>query len=255
MKNLTMRVAVPFVLMVAMPSAYAQDEPLIWRPMELIGCNFVEGSDMDDLNAVIDSWDEWMDENEFNNYTGVVLSPQFTSLSFPLDVLWVGIWQDGAALGGGMQQWLTEGGELQDDFGEVVQCPLHQAFAINTVQPPAEPTGIAPAAFTNCTINEARVGPEARAAIVEYIDYLAENGSVNGHWILRPAAGEEADADYSFKWVRGYSSWDALGEYFELVFNGGGFQRLGEITGRVMSCDSPRVYNTRLVREMAATQN
>jgi len=132
MKKLTVRFAMPFLLMVAMPSVYAEDEPPIWRPIELFGCNFVEGSDMDDLNTVIDSWNEWMDENGHDDYTGVVLSPHFTAGSFPYDVLWVGIWENGAALGG-MQQWLTEGGEIQDDFAEVVQCPVHQAFAINTV--------------------------------------------------------------------------------------------------------------------------
>jgi hypothetical protein len=151
----------------------------------------------------------------------------------------------------GMQQWLTEGGEIQEDFAEVVDCPLHQGFAVNNVRSPVEATGIVPAAFTNCTLNEGRIGPEARAAIVEWSDYLAANGVDSGHWILRPAAGEEIDADYTFKWVRSYPSWEELGEYFELFFNGGGFQRLQQISGRVMSCDSPRVYNTRIVREMA----
>jgi hypothetical protein len=245
-----MRFAMPFLLMISMTSVYAQDEPPTWAPLELFGCNFVEGADMDDLDAVIDNWNDWMDENGLDNYTGVVLSPHFTAGPFPYDVLWVGVWEDSAALGG-TQQWLAEGGEIQDDFAEVVQCPLHQAFASNNVQPPAEATGIVPVAFSNCTINEGRIGPEARAAIVEYTEYLAEHGSVNGHWILRPAAGEQADADYSFKWVRSYSSWSEVGEYFDLLYNGGGIQRLGQITGRVMSCDSPRLYNSRLVRENA----
>ena len=250
MKNLTMRIAMPFLLMVAMTSVNAQDEVPMWAPLELYGCNFVDGADMDDLNAVIDTWNEWMDENNIDSYTAVVLSPYFTAGSFPYSVLWIGVWEDGAALGG-TQQWLSEGGEIQDDFGEVIECPLHQAFAVNNVQEPAEAAGIVPVAFSNCTINEGRIGPEARAAIVEYIEFLADNGSVNGHWILRPAAGEELEADYSFKWVRAYSSWNEIGGYFDLLFNGGGFQALGEITGRVMSCDSPRVYNSRLVRQMA----
>jgi len=250
MNKLTTLTAMLSLLALGTTKVYAQDETPTWAPMELFGCNFVEGSGMDDLNGVIDSWNEWMDETGSYDYTAVVLSPHFTAGTFPFDVLWAGIWENGAALGG-TQQWLTEGGDIQDDFREVVQCPLHQAFAINNIQPPAEATGIVPVAFSNCTINDGRIGPEARAAIVEWTEYLAENGSTNGHWILRPAAGEAADADYSFKWVRAYSSWDTLGEYFELLFNGGGFQQLGEITGRVMSCDSPRVYNSRLVRQIA----
>jgi len=239
-----------FMLTLYVSSAHAQNEGVTWAPLELFGCTFNGNADMDDLNAVIESWNEWMDENGSNDYTAVVLSPHFTAASFPFDVLWIGIWQNGAAMAG-LQQWLTEGGEIQEDFSEVIDCSLHQGFAVNNVKQPVEATGVVPAAFSNCTVNEGRTGPEGRAAIVEWASYLAENGVDSGHWILRPAAGEAADADYTFKWVRSYPSWEELGEYFELVFNGGGFQRLQQISGRVMSCDSPRVYNTRIVREMA----
>jgi len=250
MNKLTALLVTSLTMLLGTTCAYAQGGPPTWAPMELYGCNFVGNADMDDLNTVIETWNEWADENGVDDYTALVLSPHFTAASFPFEVLWVGLWDNGAALGG-MQQWLTEGGEVQDDFQEVLDCPLHQAFAITNIKPVGEPDGIVPVEFSNCTLHEGRIGPEARNALIEWTEYLTENGSDAGHWILRPGPGEVADADYSFKWVRAYSSWGSIGHDFELNLNGGGFQRFGELTGRVMSCDSSRIYNSRLVRESA----
>ena len=237
------------LVLVAVTATNAQDGGA-WAPTEIYGCNFVDDADMDDLNTVIDTWNEWMDANGTGDYAAFVLSPFYTAASFPYDVLWLGVWQNGAGLGG-MQQWLAEGGEIQDDFADVIECPLHQGFAITNVKPPGEPTGIIPVEFSNCTLQEGRIGPEAGTAIMQYTEYLAENGSDSGHWILRPGPGEEGDATHSFKWVVSYTSYDSLGHDFDLFFNGGGDQRFGALTGRVMSCDSPRLYNARNIRAMA----
>ena len=64
---------------------------------------------------------------------------------------WIGAWEDSASLAG-MQQWLTEGAEINADFGEVVTCPLHQAFAATNLKEMGEPEGIVPVAFQNCTV-------------------------------------------------------------------------------------------------------
>ena len=230
--------------------SHAQDAPPTWRPLEIFGCTFVEDADMSDLDPVIENWNEWMDERGIDDYFAELLIPNFTATSFPFEILWLGVWENGGAMAG-LQQWFTEAEGLEEDFAEVVDCPLHLGMAATNVKPPAEPEGVVPVLFSDCTIHEGRTGPEARRALIEWTEYLTENGSDAGHWILRPGVGEEADASYSFKWVRAYSSYASLGHDFELVYNGGGFARLGDITGRVMSCDYPRVYNSRVLREMA----
>ncbi len=113
------------------------------------------------------------------------------------------------------------------------------------------PTGIVPVEFTNCTVNEGRTGGEAHNAIIQYTEFLTENGSDAGHWIMRPGIGEEADADYTFKWITAYTSYASIGHDFDLYYNGGGAQRLNQLTGRIMSCDSARLYNSRVLREGA----
>jgi hypothetical protein len=250
MRKLITLVLPAFAMLLGFSSTYAQDAGPTWSPTELYACNFVGDADMDDLNGAIEAWNEWEDENGTDNYTAVVLTPNFRAPSFAYEVIWVGTWRNGAGLGG-LQRLFTDGAEILEGFGEVLDCGAHQGFAGTNVQPLGEPTGIVPVSFTNCTLHEGRIGPEAGAAMARYIEFLTENGSDAGHWVLRPGIGEEADATYSFKWVTAYTSFDALGHGFELFYNGGGQQRLEAEIGRIMSCDSARVYNSQLVREMA----
>lgn len=251
MKKLTTLLVASCVL-VGMGSANAQDGPPTWNPIEIYGCNYVDGADMSDLDGVIATWNAWMDDNGFNNYAAFVLSPHFTAASFPYEVLWFGVWPDGAALAG-TQQWLAEGGPVQEDFAEVIACPLHQAMAMSNLKEIGEVAegDIVPVEFTDCTVNEGRIGPEAGGALIEWTEILTQNGSDAGHWVLRPGPGEEPDADYSFKWLTAYPSWASAGRDFEFYFNGGGEQRLAQLASRVFSCDHPRMYNSRLVRNIA----
>lgn len=229
----------------------AQEAPT-WAPVEIFGCTFVDGATMADLDAVIADWNQWMDDNGQNNYAAFVLTPHFTAASFEYEIGWLGVWENGEALAG-EQLWLTEGTEINEDFLDVLACPLHQALAIAEVREIGEVAegDIVPAEFANCTINEGRTGPEAHAAITEYANYMGENGSQAGHWVLRVGPGEEPDATYSFKWLTAYPSWAEIGNDFEAYFNEGGDAVLNDLTGRVFSCDVPRLYNTRMVRDMA----
>ena len=249
-RNTTLLVT-SLAVFIGIQAGHAQDGPPTFSPLEIFGCNYVGSSDMGDLNTVIATWNEWMDTKGMNNYTALTLTPHFTAADFPYDVLWLGVWADGAALGG-TTQWLSEGGEVQDDFADVIDCPLHHGMAVTNIREPADPpSDIAPVEFSNCTVHDGRTGPEAGGAIIEFAEFMAENGSSAGHWILLPGPGEEADADYSFKWVTGYSSWDSVGADFELYMNGGGRQRFAALTGRVVSCDAPRMYNSQLFRAAA----
>lgn len=251
-RSITSSVASFFTLLCSVTTVQAQSDSPTWAPLEIFGCNFVDEQDMSDLDAVIETWNLWMDENDINTYTALTLTPHFTSADFPFDILWLGVWADSTALGG-TQLWLEEGGEVQSDFNSVIDCPLHQGLAISEIKAPAEDSdnGLLPVEFTNCTIHEGRTGPEAHAALIEWADYLTENGSDAGQWVLRPGPGEDPEADYSFKWVTGFSSWDSVAHDFELYYNEGGDQTLNELTGRLMSCDAPRFYNGRVVRQAA----
>ena len=251
MRRIAISVAAATVTFLPFVQASAQEAPT-WAPVEIFGCNFVGNATMADLDAVIADWNQWMDDNGQNNYAAFVLTPHFVSAAFEYDVAWLGAWENGEALGS-EQLWLTEGIAISEDFGEVVDCPAHQAMAISMVRDIGEVADgdVVPAEFTNCTLNEGRTGPEAHQAIIEAADYMAGQGSNAGHWVLRPGPGEDPEATYSFKWLTAYPSWADAGHDFEVYFNGGGDAALGDLTNSQFTCDHARLYDTRMVRDIA----
>ena len=138
--------------------------------------------------------------------------------------------------------------DVREEFAEVAHCPLHQTYFTTKVQEPADPEGIIPVEVSTCTVTEGRLGMEGGAAVANWSAYLVESGSESGQWIFRPGWGDESDANYTFKWVKSYPSWDSLGRDMEHFLNGGGEQRFGDIAGPVVDCDSPRVYLAQIVR-------
>lgn len=144
------------------------------------------------------------------------------------------------------QTCVTE--DVREEFAEVAHRPLHQTYITTKVQEPADPEGIIPVEVSTCTVTEGRLGMEGGAAVANWSAYLVESGSESGQWIFRPGWGDESDANYTFKWVKSYPSWDSLGRDMEHFLNGGGEQRFGDIAGPVVDCDSPRVYLAQIVR-------
>jgi len=255
MKRLSLLLGVSPVLLFAVSGANAQENPRTWAPMEIIGCTFINDAGMDEFDRAVESWNNWMDRNDMNNYAAFVLTPQFVSPESEYDVGWLGAWADAASLAD-MQTWLTDGGDVRAEFDEVVDCPLHQALAINNVKPIGEVTegSVVPVEFTNCTLNAGQGGAAAHDAIIRWTEYLTANGSNAGHWVMRPGPGEIPDAGYSFKWSVAYPSWADAAHDFDLYFNQGGDQRMAALLGPYFSCDNSRVYNSQNVRGIPAAE-
>ncbi len=256
MKNLSIiLVTAAVTTFLGISGAVAQDGPPTFAPVEIIGCTFDEGNDMDDLMPVIDDWNEWADEAGIDGYTAIISVPFFRNAQFPYDFLWVGIFSDSTALGSVLHQWVNQSGDLPEQFSEVVDCPSRTGFSSVTLKAAGgEGDGVEDGGkfileFTNCTVQEGRTGPEAADGIRGWIEYLTDNGSNSSHSLLLPGPGEAADADYSFKWLRGYSSYISLGREYELSINNGGIGRRNELFGPLMTCDSSRIYYSSFVRE------
>lgn len=238
--------------------SFAQEGPPTFTPVEIIGCTFDEGNDMGDLTPVIEDFNEWADEAGIDDYSAIIADPFFQNAQFPYDFLWLGFYPDGTAMGNGLHRWVNQSGDLPEQFGDVVDCPLHMGLAqVNLKAPTGESDGVEDGGnfvleFTNCTVHENRTRPEGASAIREWVDYLTENGSNSSHSLLLPGPGEAADADYSFKWLKSYSSYVSLGRDFEIGLNNGGIGTRNELFERLISCDSSRIYNGSFVRESGA---
>jgi hypothetical protein len=230
-------------------TAVAQEEAPTPTPVvEIFGCTFIEGSDMEDLTAVATRWSAWADDNEITNYTAFILTPYLYSDQLTYDVLWLGAWPNGAAMGAGEAVWFAEGGDVADDFDAVVDCSIHALFAeVMLRQPEAPPPEGALVTFEDCKVQDGRTVTEAVTAVLEWTNYLAENGTDHFSAAFFPLAGESDEAGYDFKRVQGFSSIQDYGEFVDINTRGG-YERHEELFSRLLTCDSPRVYVGDLVR-------
>ena len=237
-----------------MSVAQAQDDGQDPAIIETYSCNFTGNNDLDDVLAVAERWNAWADDREDHGYSATILTPYIFSDQTTFDFGWLGVYPSGEALGAGEGQWLSEGGDIQDDFDAVSECSSHAHYAGLMAHAPSEDGPVPDSdsigfiAFQDCALADGRIIPEAREALGEWGDYLAEQGDDRFMGLLIPLAGERDDIDFDFKSVAGFNSPQALGSFIDTYVQGG-FRVLNDLTDRVMACDSPRVYVTTPVRQ------
>ena len=235
-------------------SAAAQNQGAGQPPagmVEIYGCNFNDGSGMEDLLAVTARWNRWADDRGVTDYTAAIMTPVLHSDEMTADVLWVGANSSGGEFGAGLGQWLTEGADLNAEFGEVVDCSSHSLFAeVVFREPQGPPPENGVASFQDCTINPGRNIGETLAASGRWANYVGENGPDIFMAELFPFAGLTGDADYTYKAVAGFPSADAYGEFLDMMTGNGfaGANAANGIIGPYVSCNSSRLYALNFVR-------
>lgn len=233
--------------------AQAQQPP---DPIEIIACNFLEGSDASDLQAPMNALNEWMDERNLDNFNISTLVPIFTSEAFTYDVLFFNRWLDGNALGQNFEAFFgPDGDEAVEGFNGVVDCSSSALFAGVLLEPPGEARNGGPTQFLNCTVKENRTVGEAIGAINAWVEATNESGTDfgTGHAVLFPLAGETPEASYNFKWLVLFESFQAYGDSLDGLLAPGG-PSLGDIIEPVMDCDSARIYN-QMINRQAQTED
>ncbi len=233
--------------------AFAQGEDegpgvTLW-PLEIYGCEFREGQGWAELRDVTAKWNAWMDEGGQNDYWAYLLAPHYRSQQLTFDVLWVGGWASGATMATSLEHWVTGGGELNAEFGRVVDCTAVVNFATLELATPNEPQDAGPVEFSDCVVAEGREFSEAFAAVQAWIAYQVEQGIEENHFMLFPAYGESSDSEYDFKWVSS-SSWATLGASYDQFGTGGGWRKANELFDGLLECDSSRLYQATRVRSM-----
>ena len=239
----------------AITSANAQapaQAPARTPVVEIFGCTFNAGNGMKEFQGATAKWTAWADKNKVTDYTAIVMTPYFHGTDTTNDVLWLGAWPNGTAMGAGEAQYFASGSEVDAAFSKAVKCGSHALYAAVVTHPPKGPPPAGGVTmFTNCTLHAGRDAGEALAALGQWGNYLAENGQDVFAAVLFPLAGERGDAHWNFKAVEGYSSVEAFGKATDFV-SSGGFRKADELFSRVVDCDSARVYSTNRVRSPAA---
>jgi hypothetical protein len=229
----------------AQQPAQMQPTPIL----EIFACNYNANNDRADLNAAVARWTAWADRNNVRDYTAFIGTPYLFSTDQTFDAIWIGGWQNATAMGAGESLYFRTGREVDAGFAAVVDCSSHSQWAevvVNAPQTPPPENGIA--VFNDCELRGDHTVPETLAALGQVGEYFKGRGGPDAFVAaLFPIAGLADDEDYDFKLIRGFNSIEDYGKGLDL-YTGGGFLRVGELTGRLMECDSPRVYAIERVR-------
>lgn len=241
-------------LFVVSGGAYAQEEETEgpnFYPVETLTCNYNEGMGPEDLDKATEAWNKFSDKKGVTDYWAATVTPYYYGAE-TFDVGWLGAWPSGESMGTGTDRWLAEGGEYATKFAAVVTCDTHSNFATAMIKEPTEgrsPDNIV-ITFSDCNISEGKTFAEVWDKTKAWANYLQEMGYENGTWILFPVFGG-GGAEFDFKLVDGFDNYTALGEYYDLYGNGGGYQKHGELVGELYECDDSRVYNATVQRRLA----
>ena len=235
-------------------TAFAQQTapPAPTTVVEIYGCKFNANKGMNELHAVTTRWNAWADKNKATNYTAFIATPFLHSAELQNDVLWLGAWPNATAMAADEALFATkEGRDIDAAFDAVGKCASHSLYAEVLIRRPKTPppaSGVA--TFRDCTVRDGRTVEEAITALGQVGEYFAGRGSDTFSAILFPLAGLPNDAHYTFKAVEGFDSMQSFGKNADL-YTGGGFIRVEELLGRILECNSARVYTLERVRQAA----
>jgi hypothetical protein len=236
------------VVLIATDASAQQDAPSPTPVVELFPCTYRDNNDMDNLRSVNARFNTWADRNNVTSYTAFTMTPYAYSAELETDVLWLGAWPNGTAMGENEALWQSQGGDVAAAFDAVVECNAHSLYAEVVIHQPGTPPperGIV--MFEDCSVHEGRTVPEAIAAATQWAEYANARGPEAFSAFLFPLAGLANDADYDFKVITGFASMQDFGKGTDM-YTGGGFQRAEELFGRLLTCNSPRIYNLERVR-------
>jgi len=212
-------------------------------PVELFACSYKEGKGAADLDRAIERWTRWADDRDVDDYAAWTLAPYHYGAEQDFDVVWMGAWSDGNAMGEGLNQYLTSAGDVQAGFDEVVDCGAHILLASAMYKAPAGNVTPSSSIITmmDCELNEGHRYSDIKAAELKWAEYLSDADSPAGYWHWFPTYGG-GDQEYDYKVVTAFRDYVELGANFEMFANGGGRERSQEIFGDIDECDDARVY-------------
>lgn len=218
-------------------------------PVELFACTYNNRQDADDLNSVITRWNRWMDQRNVDNYAAWTLTPYHFGPEQEFDLIWMGAYSDGNAMGAGTDLWFAENGGLADDFEEVITCGAHLllASAMYKSPPNNETPGTAIITMMDCKLNEGHRYQDIKAAELKWAEHMTNSGSTAGTFHWSPVFGG-GGADYDYKVVNAYANYTELGADWERFANGGGREASIDIFADIDDCDDARVYVATSVR-------
>jgi len=242
-KKLLVMVTAALVATSGTVNVTAQDG-MIFIPVDIFSCNYKEGKDSADLDAVVEKWNAYMDGHDADDYAAWTMTKHYAGPDQDFDVAWIGAHRNGTTMGEGADLWRAEGGEVSAEFGSVMTCGMSGNYASRMFKAP--PDGNVPEdgvlVFSNCSLKDGARYEDVVTATNTWVDILSEAGSTAAmyHWYPVYGTGEN---DIGWKSITAYSSHTELGKNYDRMGNGGLYLKRRELFGNLTECDIARVYD------------
>ena len=213
--------------------------------MESWACNYVEGKGYSDLMKVAAKWDKWASKNHPAPYDAYVLTPVFATFEEVPESVWLGFSPTSAQLGAIADQWMSEGGDLIDEFNSVVDCGAHTLSASRAVRAYEKEGEAGIVQLRSCTANEGVSWGQIAKADQVWADFMTENNLPGGiyRWGAGPGTAKDSKMDFYTVWItdsleqRGA----AIDQFREIE---GASETYSNIYGEdsLYTCDKARIY-------------
>ena len=244
-KSLVSIVTAGLVFAIGSGTASAQDGPPRIIPVDIFACSYNEGQGPADLDSAAADWNEFVDDSKQTDaYSAWTLTKHYAGEDQDFDVIWLGAWRDGNAMGTGWQDYLENGGDAAAGFAEVVDCGAPNNFG--SIRHRAGPEGTPRSGvmvFSDCTLADGVTSSMHAVNMKKWVAVLDEAGieSAIYHWY--PIFGGGGDTGFDFKSISSFADHEALGKMYEAMTNGGLYMKNRAIFRDSVSCDVARVYN------------
>ena len=229
-------------------SSVAQDG-VVFVPVDVFGCKYNEGRGPEDIDAAAAAFNEYMDDNNRDNYAAWTMTKHYAGPDQDFDFIWLGAHKNGTSMGEGADMWEASGGEILAKFQAASTCATAGNYASRMFKAP--PDGNVPAdgiiTMSNCTVEEGAEYSAVIAASEQWAQIMGDAGSqvATYHWYPIYGTGEH---DISYKLVRAYPNHAELGKDYDRMGNGGMYMQSQELFGDIVDCDVTRVYDAKLRR-------
>lgn len=225
-------------------SGLSQDDTNMVSPVELFTCTFKEGKGHADLEKINEKFKKWANKAD-PGYSAWSITPQFRTNDGEFDVGWIGSWQAGSDMGKGLDKWMSDDDGLGEAFAEVIECS-HSLVSSVAINAPAGPPDNGVVWFSSCTLQDGKNNNQAFEAHKKMSAGMRQMGGKGQSWVMYPVFGMR-DIEFDYYSVVTFNNYQELGEAWHLWTNGKGYENFGPALASVTSCDSPRVYDARLV--------
>ena len=219
-------------------------------PVEAFYCNIREGKGRKDVENAVDKFNAWMDANAADDgYMAWIMAPQFGMHMELPDIIWLGSWESGAAMGSGMDKYLAEAGDVQEAFNDAIECGGHALASSVEINAPDGPPENGVVMFNQCSYADGKNWEDAMKAHKANSVALREMGGKGSSWMFFPMLGGNSDG-FDYWAVAGFQNWSDFGTSYDMYVNGGGWQKSMKIMqGNVECGEDPTVWDAWLVRK------